>query len=627
MVVAAGRQRYAAGVPIEMYLDPSEAHALTIASYGNDDAIGNPTFPLATLAEARTRMRSILPTQSRTATVRIVDRPTDSVLSLDDNDSGQNGHKVVWFGGDQLRSQADGGVEGHIENRVPVTGWTLFDSENDIWSAPFDGHFIRSIWVDGVRRYRCRRGSGLIGGASWTSTGYSAAGDAILTESNYADVVLLYNDLTQNFNEPHNRVSGVAGSAISMIDPAHTYITVFPGLSRVGWTVGYATEEMPVDVEGCWADFGTPGTFYFDTDTLYYIPDGEDLSTAEVLVPGTAETICEVNGASDIDLTRLGFFGGGFSMTEGFAERYAGVGYDSTHIPSDGGGGNYGPDGGNLTLLVFPAAVKIINCTRVNLIEPRIKHHECHGLHRYGNTDCQVTGALFDDIGSSGMTVGDYTELEAVTCTDGDLQENIIAARCGVMYRGGIGINDALMTRSTLHKVLVYDCPYVGINLSYGHTWDESWDTKIEENVVRYLRLHDCMTTLADGAAIGSSGNKRGLVIEYFYVSDIRDGDTSIPGLPRGGAMLDDTSTNQTVRFGVIDNCLHTIICNNPANPNTLVVTDIHADRDADLISTIPPNDYEIIVTADPTTGPGAAIIAVAKPDDYYLNIYAGELP
>jgi hypothetical protein len=634
MVVAAGRTYRGSGAPIEMILDPDAAHSYSIASYGNDDAIGSPTFPLASLAEARTRVRVILPTQSRDLNVRIYDRPVDSVLTLRSQDSGQNGYKAIWHGGHTLKST----VEGHIENGTVITGWALFDAENDIWVADYDGPFCRSIWVDNVRCLRGRRGGGLTS-PTWTETGYTAAGDAILTENDYTDVVLLYNDLNNNFNEPHNKVASRSGNNITMIDPAHTYITVFPGLSRIGWTAGYATKTTPQDVEGCWADFvanATPGTFHYAriAGSIYYIPrEGEDLTTDTVLAPGEEEVLLDIEGASDIDIARLGVYRAGFAMTEGYAERASGFLYDSTHIPSDGGGGNYGADGGNTTLGAVVHAVRLVNNTRVRLLECRVKHHEAGGVHSYGNTDCTINGDLIDDTGSNSLTVGDYTELEASTCTDGQLIDNLLTVRAGQMYRGAVGTRIVIFTRSTARRILCKDMPYNGLMNGFGGIEKPEWTDKVEDCLIERVELDNCMGSLIDGAALyvinahNGDGDDAGLVVQDIYAHDINP--TNVSGAPVGAGYMDNKANGVTFRRWVIKNSRDVFVFNDNASGNVNVVEDNYADENSIVAAGTQPTTLEALnVSGDPvTTTEGAAIVAIAKPDAYYLNIYAGELP
>jgi len=72
-----------------------------------------------------------------------------STLQFGPQDSGQNGHAVVW--------EAAAGQTPVISGATQVTGWSQYNAARNIWRASVPvGTQSRQLWVNGVEATRAR---------------------------------------------------------------------------------------------------------------------------------------------------------------------------------------------------------------------------------------------------------------------------------------------------------------------------------------------------------------------------------------------------------------------------------------------------------------------------------------
>src|SRR2546423_5773961 len=116
---------------------------IVVAPTGNDLNSGDLGHPVATLAKAQEMARGLSDkTDVVVALAGGVHRLTRP-LEFTGADSGRNGHTVTW--------QPMSGVSAEVSGGTPVTGWTLQDSNANVWVASVPrGADSRQLYVDGA---------------------------------------------------------------------------------------------------------------------------------------------------------------------------------------------------------------------------------------------------------------------------------------------------------------------------------------------------------------------------------------------------------------------------------------------------------------------------------------------
>ncbi len=573
-----------------------------------DDGL-TPGTAWATLDHAQTELQAMLPTQSQNFRVNILDAiPQTAELELVAADSGQNGFTVTWDGGGGIGQE----IVGAIDAGTRIGSWSVDNYDLNIWSASYSGPAPRAIWVNGRRSMRASRGAGLIGGATLISTGYTAAGDAILTDPNPANIELVYGAW---FQQPHNKVSSIAGNNILMIDPAHTYITDVPGF-------GYVS-PLPVDVLGCQADFlnnaanGTAnGTYYYDdaANILYYVPRLyiEDMATAEVIAPNGLETIVSRIGVENVTFTGLGILYSHWSMSTGFAERAQNFFYDNTSpyvtpVPADD----------NMPAAIYPpAAFYDEGCTNVGLTNCRLRHLSCMGLHVTLETvDSVYTGNWIDDADGNAGVIGDCIEATNVTCSSGLTVTNNVFSNYGQSLYGAAGLSIPFVAESHIDNNYFLFGTYSGITFYIGGTVDASWTTKCTNNTADRNFINYVMRQTSDGAALYVNNFAAGLswTGNFFNYITQHDQTGGFGSEVIGGIYMDNDATFANAVDTVLRQVTNPYLFNALPATNNDSVGAGYADNNNIIVTTELPDTFTALtVSADPTSGAGAAIVAAS---------------
>ncbi len=116
---------------------------IVVSPNGSDLSAGDLGHPVATLAKAQEMARGL--SDKTDVVVQLaggVHRLTKP-LEFTAADSGRNGHTVTW--------QPMSGVSAEVSGGQPVTGWTLQDSNANVWVASVArGADSRQLYVDGA---------------------------------------------------------------------------------------------------------------------------------------------------------------------------------------------------------------------------------------------------------------------------------------------------------------------------------------------------------------------------------------------------------------------------------------------------------------------------------------------
>ncbi|HEX9335706.1 MAG TPA: right-handed parallel beta-helix repeat-containing protein [Pseudonocardiaceae bacterium] len=212
-----------------------------------------------------------------------------SPLRLGVQDSGQNGHQVVY--------QAQPGQTPVFSGARQVTGFTVYDATRNIYRAPVPaGVASRQLFVNGVRADR-DRGPTNPAGFALSANGFTTTDPSYATWTNTDQVEVVQDNDWKQMRCPLSGIAATAtgGSALT-VEPNcwhDNHVAVpnpsfpfngagLPALNGISW------------LENAYQLLGTPGQFYLDSRAgwLYYVPrPTENLTTADVELPVAQELL------------------------------------------------------------------------------------------------------------------------------------------------------------------------------------------------------------------------------------------------------------------------------------------------------------------------------------------------
>lgn len=212
-----------------------------------------------------------------------------STFTLGPQDSGTNGHTVDW--------EAYPGQTPTIEGSQQVTGWSQYNSGQNIWRAPVPvGTKARDLWVNGARasltKSALNPGGFSQSGASFTTADGSYRSWIDPTEAEIVD--------DNPWRQLHCPLVGITasgnGSSLNMNQACYNAT-----LDTVGYPfngAGLPTLNHITWIENAYALLTQPGQWFLDSSGgyLYYIPlAGQNMATADVELP-VVQDLLDIEG-------------------------------------------------------------------------------------------------------------------------------------------------------------------------------------------------------------------------------------------------------------------------------------------------------------------------------------------
>ncbi len=520
--------------------DPFTAQAATTSLYvspaGNDANPGTLFRPIKTLQHARDLVRQMNQNMSGDITIYLTGGTyrLSQPLTLTPQDSGTNGHNIIYTALPGQRPIISGGVQ--------VTGWKLVDAKKNLWSAPAPSVLknTRQLYVNGLRAQRAR--GTLPVTLTQTATGYTASDATMASWRNPGDIEFVYtggNSLWSEgeyglgaWTEPRCLVGSISGTTITMAQPCwdnSTKRVSFPAGVNGGRTINLvgpaSVGKRPDYIENAFELLDQPGEWYFDrsASTLYYIPRfGENLRTADVEAP-VLESLINGNGSESNPIHNIIFTGLQFSYAtwlrpstgEGFSEIQAnytltGAGAYATQALCQYVTNGTCPYG---SWTQIPGNLSFTYDTNLQFLNDDFVHLGAAGLALGdGSQSDKVQGNVFTDISGNGLVIGN---VDIVNPTSGQVtKSNQVLDNhlydLPVEFHGGVGIDVGYAQNSTIEHNQIDHTAYSGISIGWG-----GWPNKIQQpaqsnpaqnNVIAYNLIFDHMQLLADGGGIYSNG-------------------------------------------------------------------------------------------------------------------------
>ena len=526
VLIASGQAPAVHGEEATFYVSPA----------GDDANPGSRQEPFRSIRRAQAAVR----TRNRGMTADLVVElaagtyPLDRTLLFGPEDSGFNGHSVIY--------RAAPGATVVLSGGRRVEGWA--PDENGRFRAPVDLDNFRQFYVNGVRARRAR-GAPPADLQPWGSheavihpaTPGSPAGRVeVIAPAGYTTT----DARLAEWKNPSDLEFGYFNSWSHMICRVQSITRDGPGalitMAQPGFFLasrkGGVQAGLPDYMENALELLDEPGEWYFDRSThqLYYLPrPGEDLATAEVIAPRLT-CLLEVQGTPERPVRNLHFQGLQWAFAEWFPPEGGYLGIQACHFTT-GTGWAEAPWGR------IPAALRWNDAEACSVTDGVIAHLGGCGVEWVAR--CRhhtLEGTRLFDLSGNGVLVGGPREEEDVP-RDIRVANNHLWA-CGLDYYGAVGVWVGFAQRTVIAHNEVHDLPYTGI--SVGWQWNPE-PTPCRENVIEYNHIYDVMNRLGDGGGIYTLGFQPGTVIRGNHIHDVHRSPLA-QAAPNNGMFIDEGS-------------------------------------------------------------------------------------
>ena len=456
--------------------------------------------------------------------------PYFGAFALDSvDDSADTGQKIRWC-------KYPGDPDYILEGGSPITGWTLHDSELNIWVADTPaGENSRQFYVNGTKARRARYGGGLtISRSIYGGSQYSCTDGSFPVLARPQDCEFIFED-EEGGGWREFRLM------VATVDrPADTTFFNMHGNYAILIDEGHAVEGWPLDTwplrpkyaENAYEFLVTPGDFYINpaTGKVYYIPrEGEDLGSVEAWFP-IEETILnlpdDLYGVEFIDVV-VEHSGWLHPTTNGcFIQDQA-----NTYVPTTITQEQKFEQWQTGVTPVPPPAVSFNRVNESSLYRYTIRHCGGTGLRvGAGSKQWGVRGGVVTDTAGNGVQISDLghwaaADIEHWAASNiplewqtwyGSFESNRVTDN-GNEYVGGVSLSLAALAEGTFNHNELDTCPYTA--LSY---WGQDAWTDYRQNMeFAWNKIHDVMLTVVDGGGIYSAAGNCDTYVHHNYIYNI----------------------------------------------------------------------------------------------------------
>ncbi|WP_414642086.1 ricin-type beta-trefoil lectin domain protein [Actinocrinis sp.] len=474
-------------------------------------------------------------------------------------DSGSNGFTVTW--------QAASGQTPVLSGGQQITGWTLHDSANNIWSAPIStGVDSRQLYVDGALAPRAAISIARTD-VAFTSTGMTIRNSNLNYLANLAEQSRIELEAQNSFTDHYSPVQSISGTTITMQEPAW---------QNNDW--GYDTIESPyaggqLYLENSYSFLNTTGQWFIDPSAgqLYYkAPSGWTPGAHDIELPRLT-SLLDIGGSSYTSPAHnLAFQGISFQHTTwltpgtsiGYADQQAGtfLAQSYTTEPADFltscNSGCSGFEATRNSLDEIPAAVQVSAANNISFSGDTFTHLGEVGLGIGQDANAVATGVglgasyvtadhnTFTDDSGGGVVVGGvqpdahHPSNAAMTNQYITISNNTVN---GVAedYKEMPGILSTYVTQAVITHNEVSNLDYDGIDVGWGWGINDpggSQDyvnrgtynyqpiyqtpTTLKNNIVTYNKIHGTKKLFHDGGSLYNLSASPGSVFADNYVYD-----------------------------------------------------------------------------------------------------------
>jgi len=482
---------------------------------GLDTYNGSFATPFQTLTKAQTAVRNFLATQSTGLSSDLYvylkggNYPLSATLNFSSVDGGSNGFNVIYKAYNNEKPIVNGGKK--------VTGWTkVTGKEYYVANVPLTGSitypsYCRQIWVNGRRCKQAK--SDFINvypkpfddvATTQVADGYIVKKTAIKSYTNLSDIRIFQ---TGKFKH----VEQILKSLVNISDSEQALLMQNPAFDS--WTKTYVYNNLnQIQVINAFEELDEPGEFYLNriTRKLYYYPHtGENMSTAEVVVPST-EYLIKLTGTSSKRVQNLQFDGIDFKYGNwtGANLTTKEIGRSQADLYSD-----YSSIEGQISM-IYSQNIALKNC--------RFEQFASSGIYiMSNNNNISIEGNIFKDLTAAAVIigVGNNGSILLDTSTNRDiLIKNNVIRNIGADFYQASGIYaNASKNLSIIHND-VADVAYFGINQRYGNSIAQITSALAVANTGNTLIQYNKVTNYGTAAKLGFGIGDEIAGIYFFWV-------------------------------------------------------------------------------------------------------------
>ena len=508
-----------------------------VAPNGSDTAAGSQSQPFLTLEHARDVIRNDDARTACTINVNIKGGTyrLDAPLVFDSRDSGDINSPVVY--------RAAPGETPIITGSTPVTNWTLYDTDLNIWQTQvtFATDIApRQLYVNQMRAVRARTAdfpNYYIPTATGFTYLYLFGSDPqfppVWNNPGYVEAVT-----ATQWKMMRCPVAQVVNSTeVIMQNPCWNNVNVYPepwNFQLLSW------------LENAYEFLDEPGEWYLDasTRTLYYKPRaGEDMTTAIVELP-VLETLIRGEGSPAAPVSHIEFRGLTFSyatwLGPGTANGYA-TDQSGFHLV----GPNHAPNsiGHDPDVVRTPGNLSFMYARNITFEDNTFRHLGAAALDfGTGSQNNRISNNVFSDISSAGIQLGgvgaeDHHPTSPANLTHDNTIANNLIEYTGREYYDAAAIYIGFTTRSVVEHNDIEHVPWAGIAIGWGwglldpggfaglpkatpYEWgvftepSAARGNRIEHNHIQYY-----LEKLWDGGAIYSTGFQGTSIDDGQYIA------------------------------------------------------------------------------------------------------------
>lgn len=482
-----------------------------VALNGNDQATGDISNPLATIAMAQTRIQQlkaanpgqILPLS---VTIRGGTYYLTQPLQFTALDSGWAGAPIVY--------SSYPGEKVIISGGVPVTNWTAI-SGAPTYQAPLPALPFRQLYVGdtpGIHPIRARYPKTTYlteeqYNISGTTFSINVSPDASISSGavNVSNAELV---IVKSFTQSRWGIGVISGPTA---DGGFTVqANAASGATEAAIGAGYDVPNQRLYFEGTVSLLTQPGEWAISGNQIVYYPHaGEYLAGTQVVAPQLTQLVLVgVDGQAQV--SNLTFSGIEFHHTTWNQPTL--TGYAGTQ------GGTFVENG---TYAFAPASFQITNATGISVTNCRFAQLGGGGIELVSSvSNTNISGNMIDDVAANGITLSDHLNNNPTT----SLNNNIGIVNNIIEYVAqnydGVGIFLGFTQNVTVANNLIQHMPYDGIevNLTFNPVNESG---AFGSNSIALNEITDVMNFYTDGGAIYLASYNPNTTVYENYIHDI----------------------------------------------------------------------------------------------------------
>ncbi|MBT9609519.1 MAG: right-handed parallel beta-helix repeat-containing protein [Aquabacterium sp.] len=477
-----------------------------------------------------------------------------NTFELGPQDSGSNGYSVIFQGPTTTTTPAV------LSGGINVTGWTLHDSNKNIWKAPLPSTTVnfRQLYVNGTRAIRARwpNVTNLDTGAPYmravnntvSNINGSSTLNFVIRAADWplgntvagAEVVWL-----GHWTNKHARI---AGYTANKPEPTQHTINIQSPENTFNSFTFAPQSNTPYFYEHAYALLDAAGEWYLDAKTtpktLYYIPRSGEAMTGTRAVSVVAPqlgTLVSIAGVNDARAHHIQWRNVSFKHSNWTLPDNVGYGVFQSAL--------FAQTSAQGAAEEVPGAFSVKNASAITLRRNTFSSTGAHGLLLSGLVNNYVVSDnQFSDLSAGGIYDVAYP-------SEGGLISRNLVEKVGRAYTDGVGILSKWSNNLTVSYNEVRIAPYIGIE--QGFFAAAPTDQPYKNNLVIGNHVHHVMQVQDDGGGIYTLGSDLGTKVQDNYVHDITVPGTFVngDGYPSVCIYIDQGSKGRYVSNNVVSNC------------------------------------------------------------------------